>query len=125
MKWIILNVSIPVHNLKKSQKFYEMILGETSNKEDLYQTLFKSDQSIFIGNKGFGLRLYKPKVDLLLKDTIQSRRTYVSIIVDNMDQILQNLNKENISFIFKNIDKSNRFKSLLGLLHTYQMKIKC
>ena len=42
MKWIILNVSIPVHNLKKSQKFYEMILGETSNKEDLYQTLFKA-----------------------------------------------------------------------------------
>jgi predicted lactoylglutathione lyase len=113
MKWIILNVSIPVHNLKKSQKFYEMILGETYNKEDLYQTLFKSDQSVFFGNKGFGLRLYKPKFDLLLKDTIQSRRTYISIIVDNIDQILENLNKENISFIFKNIDKSNQFKSLL------------
>ena len=101
MKWTILNVSIPVHNLKKSKTFYEMLLGKNEESNELYQSIFSDEENVFFGNKGFGLRLYKPVPDLNISKHIQSRRSFVSILVDNMDNIRLNLDKNKIKHIYK------------------------
>ena len=113
MNWTILNVSIPVHDLDKSKQFYEMLLGSDHNSEILYQPLFDNEENIFFGRQGFGLRLFKPKPDLLVSNYIQSRRSYISILVENIDKIKINLDKDNINYIFKNANKQNSLKSLL------------
>ena len=113
MNWTILNVSIPVHDLDKSKQFYEMLIGLSHNSEILYQPLFDNEENIFFGRQGFGLRLFKPKPDLLVSNYIQSRRSYISILVENIDKIKINLDKDNINYIFKNANKQNSFKSLL------------
>ena len=101
MNWTILNVSIPVHDLYKSKQFYEMLIGSTQNTEILYQPLFDNEENIFFGRQGFGLRLFKPKPDLLVSNYIQSRRSYISILVENIDKIKINLDKDNINYVFK------------------------
>jgi catechol 2,3-dioxygenase-like lactoylglutathione lyase family enzyme len=113
MNWTILNVSIPVHDLDKSKQFYEMLIGSSQNTEILYQPLFNNEENIFFGRKGFGLRLFKPKPDLLVSKYIQSRRSYISILVENIDKIKINLDENNINYIFKNANKQNSLKSLL------------
>jgi catechol 2,3-dioxygenase-like lactoylglutathione lyase family enzyme/extradiol dioxygenase family protein len=113
MNWTILNVSIPVHDLDKSKQFYEMLLGSDHNSEILYQPLFDNEENIFFGRQGFGLRLFKPKPDLLVSNYVQSRRSYISILVENIDKIKINLDKDNINYIFKNANKQNSLKSLL------------
>ena len=113
MNWTILNVSIPVHDLDKSKQFYEMLLGSDHNSEIIYQPLFDNEENIFFGRQGFGLRLFKPKPDLLVSNYIQSRRSYICILVENIDKIKINLDKDNINYIFKNANKQNSLKSLL------------
>ena len=113
MNWTILNVSIPVHNLDKSKQFYEMLIGSPQNSEILYQPLFYNEENIFFGRQGFGLRLFKPKPDLLVSNYIQSRRSYISILVENIDKIKINLDKDNINYVFKSANKQNSLKSLL------------
>ena len=113
MNWTILNVSIPVQDLDKSKQFYEMLLGSDHNSEILYQPLFDNEENIFFGRQGFGLRLFKPKPDLLVSNYIQSRRSYISILIENIDKIKINLDKDNINYIFKNANKQNSLKSLL------------
>lgn len=113
MNWTILNVSIPVHDLDKSKQFYEMLLGSDHNSEIIYQPLFDNEENIFFGRQGFGLRLFKPKPDLLVSNYIQSRRSYISILVENIDKIKINLDKDNVNYIFKNANKQNSLKSLL------------
>lgn len=101
MKWTILNVSIPVHDLKKSKAFYEMLLGKNEESDELYQSIFTNDENVFFGKKGFGLRLYKPVPDLNISKHIQSRRSFVSILVDNVNNIRLNFDKNNIKYIYK------------------------
>ena len=113
MNWTILNVSIPVQDLDKSKQFYEMLLGSDHNSEILYQPLFDNEENIFFGRQGFGLRLFKPKPDLLVSNYIQSRRSYISILIENIDKIKINLDKNNVNYIFKNANKQNSLKSLL------------
>ncbi|MDC1357525.1 hypothetical protein N8310_08060 [Pseudomonadota bacterium] len=113
MNWTILNVSIPVHDLDKSKQFYEMLIGSAQNSEILYQPLFDNEENIFFGRQGFGLRLFKPKPDLLVSNYIQSRRSYISILVESINKIKINLDKDNVNYIFKNGNKQNSFKSLL------------
>lgn len=113
MNWTILNVSIPVHDLDKSKQFYEMLLGSDHNSEILYQPLFDNEENIFFGRQGFGLRLFKPKPDLLVSNYIQSRRSYISILVESINKIKINLDKDNVNYIFKNANKQNSLKSLL------------
>ena len=48
MQWTILNVSIPVHDLKKSKEFYEMILGVQKNEGNLYQSLFENEENVIL-----------------------------------------------------------------------------
>tara|TARA_B110001452_G_scaffold153578_1_gene127774 strand:+ start:261 stop:1097 length:837 start_codon:yes stop_codon:yes gene_type:complete len=113
MNWTILNVSIPVHDLDKSKQFYEMLLGSDHNSEIIYQPLFDNEENIFFGRQGFGLRLFKPKPDLLVSNYIQSRRSYISILIENIEKIKINLDKDNVNYIFKNANKQNSLKSLL------------
>ena len=75
MQWTILNVSIPVHDLNKSKKFYEMILGLQKNEGNKYQSLFENEENVFFGKQGFGLMLFKPKPDLVVSNYIKSRRS--------------------------------------------------
>jgi len=123
MNWTILNVSIPVHDLDKSKEFYEMLLGCKEDQEELYQPLFKNEESIFIGDKGFGLRLFKPKPDLEVINKIQSRRSYITILVNNIDFIKENLETANINFIFNDLSDQKFLKSIyvqepsLNLIH--------
>ena len=123
MNWTILNVSIPVHDLDKSKKFYEMLLGVRKNQEELYQPLFQNEESVFLGDKGFGLRLFKPKPDLQVINKIQSRRSYITILVNNIDFIKENLETANINFIFNDLSDQKFLKSIyvqepsLNLIH--------
>ena len=122
MNWTILNVSIPVYDLQKSKQFYDMLIGYNENQEILYQTLYKNEENIFFGDKGFGLRLFKPIPDLSISNHIQSRRSYITLLVDNLENIKEKLELKDIKFIYKKSD-NELFKSLyvqepsLNLIH--------
>ena len=113
MNWTILNVSIPVHDLEKSKEFYKMLLGIKEDKEELYQPLFENEASVFLGKKGFGLRLFKPKPDLLVLDNIQSRKSFVTILVESINKIELKLNAKKINFKFNDFGNEKPFKSIL------------
>ena len=99
MKWKILNVSIPVKDLMRSKLFYELLLGrENINKKEI-NLIFGHDNSCFFGSQGFGVRLFKPKPDLLLKGKLQSRRSFVTILVDEIDTIINKLTKNDYPFL--------------------------
>ena len=122
MNWTILNVSIPVYDLQKSKQFYDMLIDYNENQKILYQTLYKNEESIFFGDKGFGLRLFKPIPDLSISNHIQSRRSYITLLVDNLENIKEKLELKDIKFIYKKSD-NGLFKSLyvqepsLNLIH--------
>ena len=82
MNWKILNVSIPVKNLDESKDFYNKLLNNELEDKLFYRNFFEdSNEDIFLGEGGFGIRLYIPKQDLEFNGTIQSRRTYVTLTV--------------------------------------------
>ena len=51
-----------------------MLIGYNENQKILYQTLFNNEESIFFGDKGFGLRLYKPIPDLSISNHINNKK---------------------------------------------------
>lgn len=105
MNWKIFNVSIPVKDLEKSKIFYNDILGNNTVDTEFYKNFFSDDnEDIFLGSNGFGVRLFKPKHDLELNDNIQSRRSYVSIIISDFETVLKKLQKSNFRFIYKKIN---------------------
>ena len=105
MNWKIFNVSIPVKDLEKSKIFYNDILGNNSVDTEFYKNFFSDDnEDIFLGSNGFGVRLFKPKHDLELNDNIQSRRSYVSIIISDFETVLKKLQQSNFRFIYKKIN---------------------
>jgi len=126
MNWTILNISIPVYDLLKSKKFYQLFFPYKEEQEILFQPLFNNEESIFFGDRGLGLRLFRVRPDLEVIDNIQSRRTYVSILVDNILKIKQNLDNYDFKYIFKNPDNDLPFYSLyvqepsLNLIHFVQ-----
>ena len=128
MKWTILNVSIPVYDLEKSTEFYKMLLGIKEDKEELFQLLFQNEESVFFGKKGFGLRLFKPKPDLLLSDNIQSRKSFVTLLVERIDKVKLKLNAKNINFKLNDFGNEKPFKSIfvqepsLNLMHFVENK---
>ena len=126
MNWSILSVSIPVHDLEKSKNFYQLLIPYNEKQEVYYQSIFKKEESVFFGNKGLGLRLFKPKPDLELKKMMQSRRSYVSILVDNILNIKTKLEQGHIKFNIDYPSDSSPFYSLhvqepsLNLIHFVQ-----
>ena len=111
MNWKIFNVSIPVKDIEKSKIFYNDILGNNTVDSEFYKNFFSDDnEDIFLGSNGFGVRLFKPKHDLELNDNIQSRRSYVSIIISNFEAVLKKLQQSNFRFIYKKI---NSFETVI------------
>ena len=99
MNWKILNVSIPVKNLDESKDFYNKLLNNELEDKLFYRNFFEdSNEDIFLGEGGFGIRLYIPKQDLEFNGTIQSRRTYITLIIENFDFVLEKLNENNIKY---------------------------
>ena len=111
MNWKIFNVSIPVKDLEKSKIFYNDLLGNNTVDTEFYKNFFSDDnEDLFLGSNGFGVRLFKPKHDLELNDNIQSRRSYVSIIINDFESVLKKLRKSNFRFIYKKI---NSFETVI------------
>ena len=110
MNWKLYNVSIPVKDLEESKNFYQMIAGECNTNDQTHRELFDNPNGYFWGTSGFGFRIFKPKYDLQLKDEIQSRRSYLTILVDNIIDIKNNLTENNYDFIYK---ETNNFKTIL------------
>ena len=111
MNWKIFNVSIPVKDLEKSKIFYNDLLGNNTVDTDFYKNFFSDDnEDLFLGSNGFGVRLFKPKHDLELNDNIQSRRSYVSIIINDFESVLKKLQQSNFRFIYKKI---NSFETVI------------
>ena len=111
MNWKIFNVSIPVKDLEKSKIFYNDLLGNNTVDTEFYKNFFSDDnEDLFLGSNGFGVRLFKPKHDLELNDNIQSRRSYVSIIINDFESVLNKLQQSNFRFIYKKI---NSFETVI------------
>ena len=110
MNWKILNISIPVKDIKKSKEFYEMLLGKKVDSDDIYRNIFKNKDDYFFGKNGFGLRLFKPKPDLLVGADIQSRRSFVTILVSDIVTITKNLKEKGFKYKF---DDDKDYKRLL------------
>ena len=111
MNWKILNVSIPVKNLDESKDFYNKLLNNELEDKLFYRNFFEDyNDDIFLGEGGFGIRLYIPKQDLEFNGTIQSRRTYITLIIENFDLVLRKLNEKDIKFIHK---KNNDFEKIM------------
>ena len=111
MNWKIFNVSIPVKDLEKSKIFYNDILSNNTIDTEFYKNFFSDDnEDIFLGSNGFGVRLFKPKHDLELNHNIQSRRSYVSIIINDFETVLKKLQQSNFRFIYKKI---NSFETVI------------
>ena len=110
MNWKLYNVSIPVKDLEESRDFYKMIAGDVNPDDRIHKELFDNNEDYFWGTSGFGFRIFKPKYDLQLKNEIQSRRSYLTILVDNILDIKNNLTQNDYDFIYK---ESNNFKKLL------------
>ena len=111
MNWKILNVSIPVKNLEVSKDFYNKLLNNELEDKLFYKNFFEDyNEDIFLGEGGFGIRLYIPKQDLEFNGTIQSRRTYTTLIIENFDLVVEKLNEKNIKFIHK---KNNDFEKIM------------
>ena len=105
-----------------------MLLGITEDQEELYQPLFQNEESVFLGDKGFGLRLFKPKPDLLVSDNIQSRRSFVTLLVESIEHIQRNLEAKNIKFKINDLNNDKSIKSVfvqepsLNLIHLVENK---
>ena len=110
MNWKILNISMPVKDIKKSKEFYEMLLGKQADSDDIYRNIFKNKDDYFFGKNGFGLRLFKPKPDLLVGADIQSRRSFVTILVSDIVTITKNLKEKGFKYKF---DDDKDYKRLL------------
>ena len=110
MNWKIFNVSIPVKDLEKSIEFYEILLGKLASFDNVSKIIFENDKDCFFGINGFGLRLFKPKQDLHIKSGLQSRRSYVTILVEDLGKIKERLNYNKISYLY---NQSNNFKKVL------------
>ena len=111
MNWKIFNVSIPVKDLEKSKIFYNDLLGNNTVDTEFYKNFFSDDnEDLFLGSNGFGVRLFKPKHDLELNDNIQSRRSYVSIIINDFESVFKKLQQSNFRFIYKKI---NSFETVI------------
>ena len=111
MNWKIFNVSIPVKDIEKSKIFYNDLLGNNTVDTEFYKNFFSDDnEDLFLGSNGFGVRLFKPKHDLELNDNIQSRRSYVSIIINDFESVLKKLQQSNFRFIYKKI---NSFETVI------------
>ena len=97
MNWDISKISVPVFDIKKSKEFYDLILND--NKSNLNN--IENEDECFIENGDCELKLYKLKHNW----EIQSRRTFPTILVKDLEQKINLLKKNKINF--KTLDKKS------------------
>ena len=96
MNWKLSRISIPVFDLEKSKNFYNLLLNDkTSNNENL-----DTDEECFVFGGDIELRLYKLKNELGKDNILQSRRTFPTIALNELDLITKDLDKNNINYSF-------------------------
>ena len=103
MEWKILNVSVPVKDIAQSMSFYRMIIDINDDENSSQRVFFKNNDDRFWGTNGFGFRIFKPKPDLLIKNDLQSRRSYLSILIEDISVLKNNLDNSDYKFIYREI----------------------
>ena len=107
MDWSVSRISMPVFDLEKSRQFYNFLFN--NDNEDYSKNIIKSDECIIYGGD-IELRLYKLKAELKSVDKPQSRRTFPTICIKNLDLAVKNLENNNISyFINKSKNQSSDY----------------
>ena len=101
MEWKILNVSVPVKDIAQSMLFYKMIIDITHHENTSHRAFFENNDDRFWGANGFGFRIFKPKPDLLIKNDLQSRRSYLSILIEDISVLKNNLDNSHYEFIYR------------------------
>ena len=101
MEWKILSVSIPVKDIAQSMSFYEKIIDINHEENTSHSAFFENNDDRFWGANGFGFRLFKPKPDLLIKNDLQSRRSYLSILIENISVLKANLSNSDYKFLYR------------------------
>ena len=107
MNWNVSRVSIPVFDIKKTVEFYNYILNEEdgiSYKKNI------NEHECFISGGNIELKLFKLKNQLKNDFQVQSRRTFVSLLIENINLLIENLTNNNINYI---INDNKDTKSLL------------
>src|SRR6056300_867651 len=96
MNWKINQISIPVFDLDVSQKFYQFLL---CNEVDENQITQNTSDECFIFGGDIELRLFKLKKDTFLDSNLQSRRTYPTIALRGLDVVKNTLIEEGVSYL--------------------------
>ena len=102
MFWDICRISIPVFDIKESKKFYDLLLNDKISSSD---QLAKVDEC-FVPGGNCELRLYRLKNIFNDNNHFQSRRTYPSILINNLNHIIADLEKNKIKFL-KSVNINN------------------
>ena len=103
MKWGVSKVSIPVFDLEESINFYNFILGNDIETK-INDVDFLDEYYICGGN--IELRLYKLKNELSNNHSSQSRRTFPSLALNNLDLIVKSLKDDGINYSINKHDQS-------------------
>ena len=110
MNWDIARLSIPVFDLEKSSQFYSFLLND--EKLDIINTK-RSETEYFLGGGNIELKLYQLTNDLKVPLEHQSRRTFPSLFINNLNLIIENLKNNKVNFITKHYNKSEVIKSII------------
>ena len=102
MNWNVSRVSIPVFDLKKTVEFFNYILneGDTISPQ-------KNENECFILGGNIELKLFKLQNELKNDFHFQSKRTFVSLLIENTNFLIENLINNNINYII-NENKNTR-----------------
>jgi catechol 2,3-dioxygenase-like lactoylglutathione lyase family enzyme len=103
MKWGVSKVSIPVFDLEESINFYNFILGNDIETK-INDVDFLDEYYICGGN--IELRLYKLKNELSNNHSSQSRRTFPTLAINNLDLIVKSLKDDGINYSINKHDQS-------------------
>ena len=104
MNWNVSRVSIPVFDLKKTVEFFNYIL----NKDDGIspQKNGNEHEHFFLGGN-IELKLFKLQNELKNDFHFQSKRTFVSLLIEKTDFLIKNLINNDINYII-NENKNTR-----------------
>ena len=104
MNWNVSRVSIPVFDLKKTVEFFNYIL----NEDDRISPQKKGNEhEHFILGGNIELKLFKLQNELKNDFQFQSKRTFVSLFIENTNFLIKNLIDNNINYVV-NENKNTR-----------------
>ena len=91
--WDIFSISIPVYDLDTSVNFYNHILNSNSKMK-----ITSNTGECFIEGGDIKLRLFELKTDLKNKKIPQSRRTFLTMMISNFEEIIEHLNLHKVDY---------------------------